>query len=226
MTRPGTIGVLSSDLARYADFSVALMHCQTPPGSKLIWTKGADVVGNMNRMYRGMEGDWLWIMGDDHVFDSDLLLRLLEHDVDVVVPHCLKRMPPYDPVVYSGEAGEDHAGHPVYVGNTDMPKAGLVPVHACGSAGMLVRRHVFEALEKLPGEMFRSHGGLNEDLTFCADLREAGFQIYCDPSALLGHIALVSVWPEFRDGAWQIQLDLGNGVMMPVQRYLREEVLA
>jgi len=221
----GTIGVLSSDLSRYADFSVALMHCQKPDGTKLIWTKGADVVGNMNRMFENMQGDWLWIMGDDHLFSSDLLMRLLEHDVDVVVPHCLKRQPPYDPVVYSGELGEDEAGHPIYVGHTDMPESGLVPVYACGSAGMLVRRHVFDALETPGRAMFRSHGGLNEDLTFCADLREAGFQIYCDPSALLGHIGLVSVWPQFRDGNWQIQLDLGGGVMMPVQRILQPELV-
>jgi len=214
----GTIGVLSSDLARYADFSIALMHSQTPPGSKLIWTKGADVVGNMNRMHQGMQGEWLWILGDDHVFDSDLLLRLLRRDVDVVVPLCLKRSPPYDPVVYSHQ-NEDG----VYVGYTDLPNTGLVKVHAAGSAGMLVRRRVFEAIEE---PAFESHGGLNEDLTFCAKVRDAGFDIHCDVDERLGHIGLLTVWPEYRDGAWQVELDLGSGVSMPVRRYVKETVAA
>jgi hypothetical protein len=214
----GTIGVISSDLARYADFSVALMHQHTPPGSKLIWTKGADVVGNMNRLVAGMEGDWLWILGDDHVFAPGLLLGLLAHDVDVVVPLCLKRTPPYDPVVYESqnEAGE-------YVACMDLPEHGLVEVHACGSAGMLVRRHVLDAITD---PVFESYGGLNEDLTFCAKIRDAGFTIHCDVDAWLGHIGLVSIWPQYRDGEWQVQLDLGNGEMMPVRRFLRDLVAA
>lgn len=211
----GTIGVLSSDLSRYADFSVALLHQQTPPGAKLIWTKGADVVGNMNRMVAGMEGDWLWILGDDHVFAPGLLLSLLKRDVDVIVPLCLKRTPPYDPVVYA-EQNEDGD----YVAFVDLPEHGLVPIHAAGSAGMLVKRHVIEAIG---GPVFESHGGLNEDLTFCAKVRAAGFQIWCDVDAFLGHIGLVSIWPKYRDGEWQVDLDLGNGTMMPVRRFLKPE---
>jgi hypothetical protein len=214
----GTIGVLSSDLARYADFSVALMHQHTPPETKLIWTKGADVVGNMNRMVAGMEGDWLWILGDDHVFAPGLLLGLLGRNVDVVVPLCLKRTPPYDPVVYShqNDLGE-------YVAYTGLPEHGLVRVHAAGSAGMLVRRRVLDAIDD---PVFESHGGLNEDFTFCAKIRDAGFQILCDADAWLGHIGLVSIWPNWQDGEWQIQLDLGNGEMMPLRRFLREPVAA
>src|SRR6266498_2105759 len=150
------------------------MHHQTPPGSKLLWTKGVDIVGNMNTMVREMRGEWLWILGDDHVMDPDLLQRLLARNVDVVVPLCLKRSPPYDPVVYShqNELGE-------YVG-ADLPSSGLVEVHAAGSAGMLVSRRVLAELED---PVFESHGGLNEDLTFCAKARDAGFRIWCDVDA-------------------------------------------
>lgn len=214
----GTIGVLSNELTRYADFSIALVHHQTPPGTKLIWTKGVDVVGNMNRMVSGMQGDWLWILGDDHVFDFDLLNRLLAHDVDIVVPLCLKRTPPYDPVVYSGQNDLDE-----YVGYTDLPSEGLVEVHAAGSAGMLIRRHVLDAI---PDPVFEAYGGLNEDLTFCRKAREAGFTIWCDVEARLGHIGILAVWPLYEDGQWKIQLQLGNGQNMTLNRYVREPVLA
>jgi len=210
----GTIGVFSGELC-HSDFAVALMHHQTPPGAKLIWTKSVDIVGNMNSMVRKMEGDWLWVLGTDHVMDFDLLPRLLEHDVDVVVPLCLKRSPPYDPVVYSHQ-NEDGD----YVGYTDLPETGLVPIHAAGSAGMLIRRHVLDALED---PVFESHGGLNEDLTFCAKVRDAGFGIWCDVDAKLGHIGSLSVWPVFRGEEWAIDLNLGNTIVMPMRRFVKAE---
>ncbi len=211
--RGGTIGVMSGELV-HADFALALMHHHTPAGSKLIWTKGVDIVGNMNSMVRGMEGDWLWVLGTDHTMDFDLLPRLIAHNVDVVVPVCLKRSPPYDPVVYShqNEMGE-------YVGYTDLPTSGLVEVHAAGSAGMLIRRHVLDALAD---PVFESHGGLNEDLTFCAKVRDAGFGIFCDTEAWLGHITAGEAWPSLtKNGEWQIDLRLGNGVRMPLRRTLK-----
>jgi hypothetical protein len=212
----GTIGVCSGELTRYADFPIALMHTQTPPGTKLYWAKGVNVVENMNAMVRAMEGDWLWMIGDDHVFDFDILARLLEHNVDVVVPLCLKRTPPYDPVVYShqNDRGE-------YVGSMDLPEHGLVEVYASGTAGMLVRRRVFEKL----GDPVFSTGphGLNEDLTFCARLRDAGVKIWCDVDAPLGHIGPISVWPKFEDGEWRIALHLGPGQVWSLRRFVKPE---
>ena len=88
---------------------------------------------------------------------------------------------------------------------------------------MLVRRSVLDALED---PVFESHGGLNEDLTFCAKVRDAGFRIWCDTDARLGHIGQVDVWPVFKDGEWQINLHLGNGTWMPMRRILKQEVAA
>lgn len=205
----GTIGVMSGELC-HADFALSLLHHQTPNHTKLLWTKSVDIVGNMNSMVRGMQGDWLWIMGSDHVMDFDLLPRLLKHDVDIVVPLCLKRSPPYDPVVYSHQNEKDE-----YV-VADLPEAGLVRIHAAGTAGMLVRKRVFDAIGD---PWFESYGGLNEDLTFCRKAREAGFAIWCDPSARLGHISQVSVWPMW-DGEQAIEMNLGNGEKMPLKRIL------
>jgi len=212
----GTIGVMSGELC-HADFALSLMHQQTPPGTKLVWTKGIDIVGNMNSLVRKMEGEWLWVLGTDHVMSFDLLARLLEHDVDVVVPLCLKRSPPYDPVVYSHQNSKDE-----YVGYNDLPEHGLVPIHAAGSAGMLIRRHVLEAFED---PVFESHGGLNEDLSFCAKVRDAGFSIWCDVEAHLGHIGQISVWPTWRNDEQAIDLHLGNGEIMPIRRLVQPELV-
>jgi hypothetical protein len=210
----GTIGVISGELARFSDFSIALLHLQKPVGTRLVWAKGADVTGNCNTLVRGMVGDWLWILGDDHVFDPGLLVRLLAHDVDVVVPLCMKRTAPYDPVVYSGETEDGH--HVV----ADLPESGLVPIHAAGNAGMLIRRHVIEALEE---PVFESNRGQNEDLTFCRKAREAGFGIFCDVDAPLGHVGIVEVWPQRDEHGLSVRLGLGNGQDVTLRRLVREE---
>lgn len=212
----GTIGVISGDLARYSDFSIALMHLQKPPDWKLAWSKGMDVVGNMNRLRRNFVGDFLFVLGDDHVFAGDLLLRLLSHQVDVVVPLCLKRTPPYDPVVYFHE--NDKGEH---IGYTDLPEDELTPIYACGSAGMLIHRRVFDAI---PEPVFETDGrGMNEDLVLCRKIREAGFQIWCDPGAPLGHIGVVGIWPKFDNGEWKIALALDADREILLRRFVKRD---
>lgn len=204
----GMIGVISQEMSRFADFSIALIHLQKPAGARLAWAKGVDVAGNCNKLVRA-GGDWLWLLGDDHVFDPDILLRLLAHDVDIVVPLCLQRRAPFDPVVY-GEADE-FGRMPV----ADLPATGLVEVFAAGSAGMLIRRRVFDAI---PAPVFEAFGEANEDINFCRKAREAGFAIWCDVDARLGHIGLVRVWPEHDGNEWSIDLDLGGGQRVGLQR--------
>ena len=207
----GTIGVLSGSRTCYPAFARALAICGKPDGTRLIWAESSDIVGNCNSICRNYRGDFVVFLGDDHVFDPDWLLRLLAHNVDVVVPLCLKRTPPYDPVVYGGqnEKGEYFVA--------DLPGGGLAEVYAAGSAGMLVRRHVLEAIDD---PWFESHGGLNEDLTFCAKIRDAGFRIWCDVDTRLGHLNSYTVWPARRDGGWHADLDMGNSTVIPVRRQL------
>jgi hypothetical protein len=211
----GTIGVIGSDLARYADFVAALTILGKPEDTRLIYTRTVDIVGNCNTICRNYRGGWVLFLGDDHTFDPTLLVNLLEHEVDVVVPLCLKRTPPFDPVVYGGQ-NEDGLYYAA-----ELPEHGLTEIHAAGSAGMLVRRHVFEAIED---PWFESHGGLNEDLTFCAKVREAGFRIWCDVDTRLGHLATHQVWPAFRDGRWHADLVLDPHTTLPVKRMLKGEV--
>jgi len=205
----GTIGVIGSELARYADFVAALTILGKPEDTRLIYTRTVDVVGNCNTICRNFRGEHVLFLGDDHTFDPDLYLRLLAWDVDVVVPLCLKRTPPYDPVVYGGqnERGE-------YYG-ADLPSHGLTEVYAAGSAGMLVRRHVLEAIAD---PWFESHGGLNEDLTFCQKVREAGFRIWCDVDTRIGHMSIHQIWPVHRDGGWHADLVVDSRLTLPLKR--------
>jgi hypothetical protein len=209
MPEGGTIGVVGSDLARYADFTAALCILGKPDDTRLIYTRTVDIVGNCNTICRNYRGEWVWFIGDDHTFDPDVLLRLLALELDVVVPLCLKRSPPYDPVVYGGEDTEGV----YYV--AELPVSGVAEIYAAGSAGMLVRRHVLEAIAD---PWFESFGGLNEDLEFCRKVRAAGFSIHCDVDTKLGHIATHQVWPEHREGGWHADIVLDPRLRLPLRR--------
>ena len=220
----GVVGVISGELARYSHFSVAMLHLQLPEGSQLAWDPGANITGQSNKLVeftRRAGADWLWIIGDDHVFQPNIVQRLLAHDVDVIVPYCLQRSAPFNPVVYEGLNPDGH--HKVYL---DLPESGLAEIYAAGSAGMLVRRRVLEALPERP---FQTTGGhQNEDLEFCARVREAGFKIWCDVDTHLAHVGTMVVWPQhLGEHGWGAVLDIGppteDGTpqRMPVRRILQ-----
>jgi len=123
------------------------------------------------------------------------------------------------PVVFDRQ---DDAGNYV-AAELPAPDEGLVEIHAAGSAGMLVRERVLAALDDpwfAPGP---GAEGLNEDLEFCRKVRAAGFQIWCDPGALLGHIAIHSVWPRWDGGRWHLGLLHDQETWIPVQRLEQPE---
>ena len=212
----GTIGVLTQERGTYASFWNDIQRTHLTmlidhPRNNMDIRQGVDVCGQLNLMIRHLQGDWLWIMGDDHAFEPDLLPRLLAHDVDVVVPHCLRRNPPWAPVVNSHE--ED--GWQV---SAELPEDDLTEIWSAGSAGMLIRKHVFDAIEDPWFTPAPDAIGLNEDINFCRKVREAGFKIWCDPGALLGHISHYTVWPQYRDGKWELETVFDQTARIPVKR--------
>jgi hypothetical protein len=212
-TACGTIGLVTQQLARYTDFWLADKALIRPANTKFINRQGMDVTGNYNALIEGTEGDWLFIMGDDHTFAPDILMNLLAHEVDVVVPLVLKKDAPFDPVVYEGEEGEDEATGLPFHRVARLPDSGLHEIYAAGSAGMLIRKHVLDAFER--PVFTTSHGVQNEDLLFCKKVREAGFKIYCDVDQKMGHIGIHTVYPMWTGDRWGSILDLGNGQFSP-----------
>ena len=222
VTYSGTIGLCTQQLARYTDFWLAYQALVRPADTAYANVQGMDVTGNYNRIVDGMHGDWLWILGDDHTFAPDILVNLLAHDVDVVVPLVLKKDAPFDPVVYDGEEGYDQAtGLPIYR-VADLPQTGLHQIHAAGSAGMLIRRHVLDSIER--PVFTTSHGVQNEDLEFCRKVREAGFQIWCDVDQKMGHIGIHTVYPYWGGDRWRSIVDFGNGQLSPFYGITNDEL--
>lgn len=204
---PGTVAVSADEAGRFTQFAMSMQGLEMPSGSRTVWQVGNDIAGNRNRAAGDIHGDWLWFIDDDHAFAPSILTRLLAHDVDIVAPLCLRRQQPFDPVSFTSRERIE-----VLDLSTAMP-AGLVEVEAAGSAGMLIRRHVFERLE----EPYFRQTDVSEDIVFCDKARAAGFDIYVDLATRLGHITTAVVWPAYVDGEWRTGLTVADGLQVHIE---------
>jgi hypothetical protein len=206
---PGTIALPTSEIGRFAMFTVSLAGTQQPNNTHLSVMASASVVENLNQVIRQLrdEDEWVWILGDDHVWEADCLTRLLETmdetpEADILVPLVVKRNPPWHLVVFK-DAGEYEDGLPRWQPYTweEIPESGVFEIDAAGSAGMLVRRHV---LGTIGDPWFKSSGGviLNEDVMFCAQARTAGFRVFATADVTMGHLGIFNVRPMRRNGRW------------------------
>lgn len=228
---PGVVGVIAQDTARFSMFAASLTGIEVPPGTSIKWIFGHSVAGNCNELVRTLlqeapDAQWLWILGDDHSFSSDLLMKLLAHDCDIVAPLCLTRNPPYKPVMFSDWADE---GAPLRkrLWLDDHPDGGLVEIHSVGSAGLLVKREVFE---ELADPWFESGvvGDTGEDVYFCDKARDAGFYLYGDLDANLGHLTTAAVWPVRQPEGWTYGFSFMGGmkVTMPPDAWAAADLVA
>lgn len=216
----GLIAVPCQELMRYSHFFItfsALDISDIPGGVRTFVQPGLDIFKQCNDAVteaKRIGADWLWIIGDDHLFTPSIIKDLLEHGKDVTVPHCLQRSAPFLPVVYKFENAEGE--HMPYI---DLPNSGLVEVYAAGSAGMLIRRPVIEAMPERPFTTSRGHH--NEDLEFCRHVREAGFTIHCDVDTKLGHVGTMYCIPEWKDDGygWGAAVTLGPDHTVPFRRF-------
>lgn len=223
---PGTIGFSVGEIVRYIGFVVSLQRCWRPEGTTSSYGQSVSIPENMNTIIRGMaaESEWLWIQSDDHLWHDDALRRLLDREVDVVVPFMVRRSPPFVPVI---NASYDVNGYTTFP-YAEIPTEGLLEVHSAGSGGMLIRRHVLQAIIDMQGHdrVFEVEAGdkLAEDYVLCRKIHEAGFKIYCDTEVLNGHQAVFAVWPEARDGHWTLRFDMGtNPAGQPSSFYLNTD---
>ena len=205
---PGSVVLPCQEASRYTRFTISLADLELPPGSQRIFGIGTSIADNLNGAIRGMreQDEWVWLLGDDHVFNPDTLLRLLDTGYDMVAPLCVQRQPPFGLVHYDRVIeGTALFGIKQIEDLPDEP----FEVEATGSLA-LIRREVLEAVGD---PWFGTSNGLqNEDLNFCRRVRELGYKIMVDPRIIVGHIGAVIAFPEKRSGEWGLVLDFpGHG---------------
>lgn len=223
---PGVIGVASSFLGRYREFDMDLARVKAPPGSVVEWRMGVNVAHHYNNMIRTMINDpkfqWVWILGDDHVFRPDTLMNLLSRGVDMVTPLCLRRSEPYETVLHT--CAED--GYRLVRLENIAHERGLLDITAyvVGNAGTLLSRRLCEAMEDpwhVCGQTNPEYIG--SDLYFCEKVRKYGFKSYLDLETTIGHLTTAAVWPVRNgDGKYHPQV-IGPGAKRSLAEMVPED---
>ena len=127
----------------------------------------------------------LWL-DSDMVFSENIMEDLTFINQDFVCGAFQSRRPPYNSCIFKTlkplERVKDY---------------GLEPfrVEGCGMACTLVSTEVMKAVLMQFGSCFVPMEDFGEDLAFCVRARKLNYQIWCDPTVRVGHIAHVPIWP-------------------------------
>lgn len=221
----GFVGVISGDLARYAQFTVSMLKLQVPPDTLWNYVRGNGIASNRNELLKAcFESQancaWVWFIDDDHDFHPGTLIRLLGVATaggwDILQPIVSTRKPPYRPYAYRlNEA----TGEYVTLRWTDLLPGIVNTVDAVGTGGMLIQRRVFEAIGDPWFKEGKTHpGAIGEDLWFCTEARQHGFRVGVDCTTPIGHLSCHSVRPQCdADGNWSVALDLEHGLVVSLE---------
>lgn len=218
----GTIGIPANDSARFSFFAASLTSLIHPPNTAVRWAFGSDRIRGRNNLVReSLEtgSEWLLFLDDDQAFQPDLLVRLLQHEQPIVASLYMQRQVPFAPVAYTHQDSETFTVTPLYL-NDYLTDHGLVEVAAAGTGGMLIRSEVFRKLD----DPWFEHGHASEDLIFCEKARDAGFPIFCDLQARMGHITTSIIWPGTDDKMWTVGVTLAAELYMQFEIAEREDV--
>ncbi len=127
----------------------------------------------------------------DMIFPPDALKRLLAHDKDIVGVNYRQRGNhmdqghPASTVKFPGEGKELYRE----VLEQDFPKE----LFECAAVGLGLALIDMKVFDKLPFPWFHTteaedNGHSTEDIVFCREAREAGFEVWCDPTIGMKHI--------------------------------------
>ena len=128
----------------------------------------------------------LWL-DSDMVFHEQILDDLLFCGKEMVCGAFVSRRPPYGPCIYSS----------IKKNQVEKVKEfGTTPfrVDGCGFACVLTTTELLMAVNQKFGTTFQPTDYYGEDLAFCWRVGQIGREIWCEPTARVGHIAHVPVY--------------------------------
>lgn len=202
----GFIGTSMGALGRYSEFPERKYKLQLTEGSRFGVSTSVNIAFNKNSLCSAaLKGgfDWLLILDDDHCFDDDMVMQLLDCEVDIIHPFNLRRTPPYAPVIN----GTKEEGFRAYDWDYVKGKSGIIEVPTCGGNGMLVRRDV---LAHMAGDW---HCGHAPDLWFCHRARQLNYKIYINMDIPIGHITHMAAWGVMgSDGEYKVKILPANAL--------------
>lgn len=223
------VGIIANDAARFSEFWSCVLRLKVPQGSSKEQVIGGDWCSARNELARRCleeDYDYLWFMDDDHSFAPDLLQKLLEaaetYNLPIVNPLCTMRTAPFQLVTFAANPDPNSKDRYLPISLEGLPGEGIVELEAGGCAGMLIRRDVLAAV---PAPWFE-YTDRSEDIVFCEKAKAAGFKIYADLSARLGHITTAVVVPALTENGWETGITVGRDLQLAIgtaEQMLREQ---
>ena len=129
----------------------------------------------------------LWL-DDDMVFDRYLYEDLKMCGQDIVCGLFVSRHFPYVSCVFSSLQPVERI--------TEYPDEAF-RVAGCGFGAVLMKAQILkDVMVNNGGKCFVPEQKLGEDCAFCVRATNAGYEIWCEPTARVGHVGRIVIWPE------------------------------
>lgn len=145
------------------------------------------------------EFDYMLWLDSDMVFQQDLLIKMKqvmdEKDLDFLTGLYFRRVPPFTPVLFD-QLDIDENGICTWTDWKDVPE-GMFKIGGCGFGCVLIKTDVLFDVQSKFGELFNPIANMGEDLSFCWRARQCGYDIWCDPSLVCGHVGYTIINDKF-----------------------------
>lgn len=220
------IGLSSGEYLRKADFLPSFIGIERPEGTFTITVHGQSPARSRNIIIeKALEHKCTHILfvDDDMIVPPDTLKKLLSHRKDIVTGLYLLRSFPHYPALFD----EAYSNGKCKFTFLSSQESKLVPAVNCGLGCVLIRTEVFKFLEKpwvRLGELDQDEWC--DDIGFFNRCRKAGFEIFCDLNAPIGHTTTVTIWPERFEGNWYTSYKHQHGNIRIAQQSKTTEEIA
>jgi GT2 family glycosyltransferase len=219
------VALITGEHIRQASFLPSFIGLLRPVNSLTTTVHGQSPASARNVIIRqAIEIDCthIFFMDDDMVFPPETLNKLIVHDKDIVSALYLLRSFPHRPAFFD-KAYED--GKCKFTPLTPDTK-GLVKGVNAGLGACLIKVDVFKHMEQpwvRLGEIEKD--GWCDDIGFFNRCRKAGYDVYCDLDAPVGHMTTITMWPEYFENAWHTNYKhLDGNVRIPQDVQTSEQI--
>ena len=209
------VGLSTGEYIRRAEFLPHFLFMDKPNGTIMATVHGQSPAESRNLIaQQAIDNKCTHVLfvDDDIILQKDTLVKLMRHNKDVVTALYLLRSFPHYPALFD-EAFESGANKFTFLDS----QSGLIKSSNCGLGCVLISTDVFKKMEEpwvRLGEIKKD--GWCDDVGFFNRCREAGFEIWCDLDAAVGHMTGLTLWPEKHEGKWMTNYRHQNGnVLIP-----------
>lgn len=221
------VGLSTAEHIRKADFLPHFLGLKKPDNTLVITVHGQSPASARNTIAEQAiinDCTHVFFLDDDMIPQPDTLLKLLEHDKDIVSGLYLLRTFPHFPAFFDEAFDTGFCKYAFLDGRDTVLEKGV----NAGLGAVLIKTEVFKNLEKpwvRLGEIIKD--GWCDDVGFFNRCRAAGYDIYCDLNAPVGHMTTVTLWPEKHGDKWFTNYKHPNGtILFPQNVPTQEEIEA